>query len=196
MRKFLTSLFNVDSDRASLIKRYQHSILYGSGENIQIDAHRLIHYFPRDKAAMHAYFDGVFALENMIGEQDCRKLAMKLAAMPLEPSLRAAPEFKAASIRALTDICPRYAAQHPFNTVRALMYLDLAARRYSEFPALADHALNASFDLINHMGQHDPFEAAFLANGLFPQEPYMFSDEIATKMRIMRETPMFLMPVF
>lgn len=197
MRNLISSIFNsLDrGERSEYIRQYNTAILYGRVDDIYLDAQKLIICFPQDEIAIEAYFDGVWALENRIGAEDNRFIAMEIAAMPLQPDFRGiGPAYKEAAIRALTDICPRLAADNKYNIVEALAYLDVASTPYHEFPDLCHDAMNTSIDLINHHGAASPEGAANIASIFFPQEKYMFREEIARRM----QAPLMenLFPVF
>ncbi len=191
MRKTISSLFNSldrylhEGMRNDFIKHYDMAIEYGVSENIYTDAQKLIEKFPYDKVAAEAYFDGVYRLENMIGAEDYRAVAMAIAAMPLQPQLTCSADYRQAAIEALIHICPRHAAEE-YNIVEAVAYLDIASSYYRDFPSLSSDAINTSIDLINGLAAHKPEIAANIAANFFPEEHYMFKDDVAEKMKAQR----------
>ena len=113
--------------------------------------------------------------------------ALELCRVPLDMTLHNGFYFEKFLISTILDICPKYIAENPSIEAYddAIYYLDQAAAHYSDHPKLANEALNLAFDLINAMGRDNPARAASIAKLRFPNETYMFADDIAQEMRRM-----------
>ena len=184
MRKIFNWLVK-DGPTEDQINYYETSIRRQDYDGILINAQKLLTYFGNEKKTIGAYFDGV--LDLAVQGEEMMPVALMVAAMPLSPVWPIPKDYREASIRALTDLCPIFAAQNPYNIFDAVAYLESAASNYRDYPELSSNALNTAFDMINDLSDKDLAMAARVATSFYPNETYMFKEPVAQSMEFLKQ---------